>query len=512
MRIAAYCRVSTDKEEQKDSLTHQKEFFSEYAKKNGYDLFRLYADEGISGTSLKKRVEFQRLMQDARMGLFEMVVVKDISRVARNTVDFLQSIRVLKSIGVNVVFITANMTSLGDSEFTLTIFGAMAQEESGNLSKRVKWGKKINAKKGRVPQRIYGYDRLDNFTLQINPVEAKVVRKIFYLYLNAGLGCRGISLALNADDAKTKYGCEWNPRSVRRILTNPIYCGHYINNKYEIEDFLTGHQVRIPEEQHFHHERPEWAIVSMDDFRRAQIQMGERRKKYQTYEGPTSDARYSSRHLFSTLIKCEHCGKSFCRRKYTYVNTRVYWICSTNSQYTAEQCDNLVKIEEDELLSEIQQYLASLIQDKRRFVSEILAEVDRHHSDLRDEINTEEIEMKRKRLLAKKSRYQEMYANDVMTMAELKAKTAQITEALAELDYSLKQLEQSLAIKQDSENLVAAYVQQIEQFLNLETATNLDLRKVIDHISVKKDGKVQIILKKLDDLDANRSLPSWCQL
>ena len=108
MRIAAYCRVSTDREEQKDSLVHQKEFFLEYTKKNGYELFRLYADEGISGTSLKKRVEFQRLMQDAQMGLFEMVVVKDISRVARNTVDFLQSIRVLKSIGVNVIFLTAN--------------------------------------------------------------------------------------------------------------------------------------------------------------------------------------------------------------------------------------------------------------------------------------------------------------------------------------------------------------------------------------------------------------------
>ena len=245
MRIAAYCRVSTDREEQKDSLVHQKEFFLEYTKKNGYELFRLYADEGISGTSLKKRVEFQRLMQDAQMGLFEMVVVKDISRVARNTVDFLQSIRVLKSIGVNVIFLTANMTSLGDSEFILTIFGAMAQEESGNLSKRVKWGKKINAKKGRVPQRIFGYDRMDNFTLQVNPVEAEVVRTIFRLYLKEGAGCRGISLALNADGAKTKFGCEWNPRGVRRVLTNPIYCGHYVNNKYEIEDFLTGHQIQI---------------------------------------------------------------------------------------------------------------------------------------------------------------------------------------------------------------------------------------------------------------------------
>ena len=140
MKIAAYCRVSTEKEEQLDSLAHQKEFFLEYARKNGHELFHLYADEGISGTSLKKRTEFQRLMNDAQKGLFELVVVKDISRVARNTVDFLQSIRKLKTMGVNMIFITANMTSLGDSEFILTIFGAMAQEESSSLSKRVKWG------------------------------------------------------------------------------------------------------------------------------------------------------------------------------------------------------------------------------------------------------------------------------------------------------------------------------------------------------------------------------------
>ena len=148
MKIAAYCRVSTDKDEQIDSLIHQKEFFVEYAKRNGHELFRLYADEGITGTSLKKREEFKRLLRDAELGLFDMVVVKDISRFARNTVDALQSIRKLKSMGINTLFLTANMDSMGDSEFVLTLFSAMAQEESNNLSKRVKWGKKINAEKG----------------------------------------------------------------------------------------------------------------------------------------------------------------------------------------------------------------------------------------------------------------------------------------------------------------------------------------------------------------------------
>lgn len=511
MRIAAYCRVSTDREEQKDSLAHQKEFFLEYAEKNGCDLVRLYADEGISGTSLKKRVEFQRLMRDAQLGLFEMVVVKDISRVARNTVDFLQSIRRLKASGINVVFITANMTSLGDSEFILTIFGAMAQEESGNLSKRVKWGKKVNAKKGRVPQRIFGYDRMDNFTLQIDPTEADVVRKIFRMYLKEGAGCRSISLALNAEGAKTKFGCEWNARGVRRVLTNPIYCGHYVNNKYEVEDFLTGRQIRLPAEQNFHHDRPDWAIVTVDEFRRAQIQIEERRGKYKTFDGHSTDSRYSTKHLFSTLIKCEHCGRSFCRRTYTYVNTREYWVCSTNSQYTARRCDNLVKIEEVELLREIRSYFSSLIRDKDRFVQGILSEVNSRRCGAQEQAGPEDVEKSRNRLLRKKSRYQEMYANDVMTMAELKEKTARIDEELAELDDSSRRLRGSTAAAQSSGNAVSSYEMEIQRFLALETAANPDLRKIVDHIGVNKDGTVRIVLKKLEDLGPCQTLPSWCR-
>ena len=147
MNIAAYCRVSTDKADQLNSLEAQKQFFSEYTQRTGDNLVRLYADEGISGTKIKNRKEFLRMMADAEHGLFDMVVVKDISRFARNTVDLLQNVRKLKALGIETQFLTANMTSMGNSEFVLTIFGALAQEESANTSKRVKFGKKMNAEK-----------------------------------------------------------------------------------------------------------------------------------------------------------------------------------------------------------------------------------------------------------------------------------------------------------------------------------------------------------------------------
>lgn len=500
LNIVAYCRVSTDKEEQVDSLEHQKQFFGEYAQKNGHNLRKVYADEGITGTSLRKRSEFLRLMKDAKLGLFEAVVVKDISRFARNTVDFLQSIRELKALGINTMFITANMETFSDSEFVLTIFGAMAQEESANLSKRVKFGKKINAQKGRVPQRIFGYDRIDNFTLVINSQEAQTVREIYRLYLEEGLGCRTISLRLNQSQRKTKFKCDWNPRAVRRVLTNSIYCGHYINHKYEIVDYLTGKQVHIPAEEHFHHERPEWAIIPPEVFEQAQAQLNQRRAQYDSGE-PFRGARYSTKHLFSTLIKCEHCGRSFCQKHYTYKNTRIYWKCTTNDQFTAERCDNNITLNEAELLTEIQVYFTSLIRDKGNFISGILSDIEKRLSSGQSSDDRAKIERRQKSLLAKKERYQEMYANEIITMSELKKHTASILEELESLDYDLKQYEHFLAVKEDSGRFVEQYIQEIERFLQLETVTNVDLRKIIDHISVNRDGNVRIVLKKLDDLD-----------
>jgi len=498
MKIAAYCRVSTDKDEQIDSLVHQKEFFVEYAKRNGHELFRLYADEGITGTSLKKREEFKRLLQDAEFGLFDMVVVKDISRFARNTVDALQSIRKLKSMGINTLFLTANMDSMGDSEFVLTLFSAMAQEESNTLSKRVKWGKKINAEKGRVPQRIFGYDRIDKFTLEINPEEARIVRKIFYLYNKHGLGCRTISMTLNRDNDKTKYGSEWNPRGVRRVLVNPIYCGILVNHKYEIEDFLTGKQVNIPKEEHFYHERPAWAIVTPEVFQEAQALIESRRAQYDSGE-PFREARYSSKHVFSTLIKCEHCRRSFTRKTYTYVNTRVYWRCVTNDQYTAEKCDNRVILEEPALIDELRKYFATLIKDKDSFISSVLSTLDKQLPAAQDpEQAKKEIEAKRKKLLAKKDRYREMYANDLINMAELKDKLASVAEELKAVDMDLAQIARSAQILSSAEHPIPYYLQEITRFLELETVTNMDMRRIIDHISVNKNGTVRVVLKKFE--------------
>ena len=499
MKIAAYCRVSTDKEEQMESLRHQKEFFGEYARRNGHELVRLYADEGISGTSLKKREEFKRLLRDAELGLFQLVVVKDVSRFARNTVDALQSVRRLRALGINTLFINGSMTSIGDGEFALTLFSAMAQEESNNLSKRVKWGKKINAEKGRVPPRVYGYDKVDNFTLAINETEASVVRKIFSLYVDRGLGCRTISMELNRDGDKTKFGNPWDARGIRRILTNPLYSGILVNHKYEIEDFLTGKQVTLPEEERYYHERPEWAIVTPERFRRVQEILASRRKQYDSGE-PCREGRYSGRHTFSTLIKCARCGRSFTRKTYTYKNTRVYWRCVTNDQYTAEKCDNGVILDEKELLEALKRCFSSLIGDQEAFIARVLSGLKEQLPGHDPEKSRKDIEAKQKRLLQKRSRYQEMYANDLISLEELKEKLAGITGELCAVDMDLEQLARGAQLCGNAEAITRYYRREIGRFLELETVTNVDMRRFIDHITVSRDGNVHVVLRKFEEM------------
>ena len=307
----------------------------------------------------------------------------------------------------------------------------MAQEESGSLSKRVKFGKKINAEKGRVPRHLFGYDRTDNFTLAVNEEEARIVRKIFSLYADQGLGCRSISQTLNRDGDRTKFGNDWNPRGIRRVLVNPIYQGILVNHKYEVQDFLTGHQILLPKDQQFCHRRPQWAIVSPETFQKAQQILESRQRKYSSGE-PFRQGRYSGKHSFSTLIKCPHCGRSFVRKSYTYTKTRIYWRCGTNDRYTAETCDNRICLDEPELLEQLRVCLSSLIGDPAAFASEIIGQISsRTPSSQGPESIRSETAAKRKKLLCKQSRYQELYANDLMGLDNLREKLSAISRHIS---------------------------------------------------------------------------------
>lgn len=497
MNMVGYGRVSTGKEEQLDSLAHQYEFFETFAAAHKHRLMKIYADEGISGKALKNRDAFNQMLWDAEKQEFQLVVVKDISRFARNTVDLLQSVRKLKALGIEVLFVNNGMKILGESEFVLTLMGAIAQEESANLSKRVKFGKNINSKKGRVPPCIFGYDRLDNFTLSINEEEARVVREIYQLYIDAGYGCRKIALALEEQGARTKLGGSWNARGVGRILSNSIYCGRYENHKYAVTDFLDGTCTQLPPEEHYVHARPAWAIVSEARFEAAQRTLALRR---QTYAGKSCDTRgrYSSRHLFSTLIRCAECGRAFTRRSVTYVNTYHYWRCPTNNEYTAKRCENATIVREEDLLAQLRGFFSTLIADQDSFAKQVW-ELCLAQSQKAPVKTVESLQRQCERLERQRTRYLELYANEVIALEAVTAKTAEVDARMAELQKAIREADASACRDTADPVSMGEVVSAIRKFITMDEMENVDLRAFVSLICVTKGGEVQIHLKVTGD-------------
>ena len=505
MKIAAYCRVSTEKEAQIDSLEKQIEFFNEFTKKNGYELYKLYADEGISGKQIKHRKQFQQMMIDAKAKKFDKVVVKDVSRFARNTVDLLQSVRDLKSYGVQVDFLNNGEVMEGGSEFILTILGAMAQQESANMSKRVKFGKDITAKKGRVPNLVFGYDKIpdERYTLKINEEEAKIVKEIFESYVYKGIGTTKIAWNLNDRGIRTKKTkSKWVQTSIVRMLKNPIYTGRVTNKKSEVTDFITGTRKDLPEEEWIVVERPEMRIISDELFNRAQELLEQRSKEFKL-----NNKREKTEYVFSTLIYCKHCGYSFRRIKRKYKEDGpeyIRWVCSGRNSMGVNHCPNTTVIDEEELLNAIKEYLKSIISNKKNFMKAVEKEFEkitklRKNNERNEESLLKEIE----KVTVKKQKYMEMFQNEIINIQELKKYTNPLNEDIARLERELKLITSEIKEKDVLEKELNKTIKTVDDILNNQTITNAMLKTIIDVIEVDSDSNVEVRLKLLNEIGTN---------
>ena len=502
MKIAAYCRVSTEKEAQIDSLEKQIEFFNEFTKKNGYELYKLYADEGISGKQIKHRKQFQQMMLDAKAKKFDKVVVKDVSRFARNTVDLLQSVRELKSYNVQVDFLNNGEVMEGGSEFILTILGAMAQQESANMSKRVKFGKDITAQKGRVPNIVFGYDKMPNerYILKINEEEAKLVKEIFESYVYKGWGTTKIAWNLNDRGIRTKRDkAKWVQNGIVRMLKNPIYTGRVTNKKSEVTDFITGTRKDIPEDEWIVVERPEMRIISDELFNKAQEILAQRSNEFKL-----NNKREKTEYVFSTLIYCKHCGYSFrrMRRKYSETGKEyVRWVCSGRNSMGVNHCPNTTVIDEEELLNAIKVYLKSIIKNKKNFMKAVEKEFEkitklRENNERSEESLLQEIE----KVTNKKQKYMEMFQNEVINIKELKQYTNPLNEDIERLERELKLITSEIKEKDVLEKELTKTIKTVDDILNNENITNAMLKTIIDVIEVDSDSNVEVRLKLLNEI------------
>lgn len=358
LNVAAYCRVSTDQEEQESSYEAQISYYTEkIGKNNDWQMAGIFADEGITGTQAKKRPEFLKMIRLCRQRKIDMVLTKSLSRFARNTVDSLNYIRELKALGIAVIFEKENINTLEtDTEMMLTIMSCFAQAESESISKNVSWGIRQSFKNGNVPMqyaRLLGYKKGDGGNAEIIPDEAEVVREIYRCYLD-GMSMNLIADRLNAKGLTTKgSGSPYRKAVVQRILTNEKYTGDAILQKTYVTDCITKktrkNNGELPMYLVKNHHEP---IISRDDFNRVQEEMARRSAKRAIADKltKTEQGKYSAKYALSELLICGECGEHYRRVTWTAKGFKeIKWRCVSRIQYGKKKCHNSPTIDEQEL-------------------------------------------------------------------------------------------------------------------------------------------------------------------
>lgn len=354
LRVAAYCRVSTKQEEQLNSYENQVEHYTERINlENGWTLEGIYADKGISGTSVKNRDEFNRMIRRCKQGKIDMIITKSIARFARNTVDCLKYVRLLNDLGVDVYFEEQGIHSnQPGAEFYITIYGSIAQSESENISANIKWGKAQSAKEGKVIfqyKNFLGYRKGEDGQPEIVPEEAETIRLIYDRFL-AGDSLKGIAELLEEKGIKSPTGkAQWQFSTIQSILSNEKYKGDAIINKTYITDCISK-KVRVNngERPKYYVENSHPAIIDSATFGRVQEELARRSGKRKVRQkAKTEQGKYSSKYAMTELLVCGECKTPYRRCTWTAGGKKkIVWRCINRLDYGKKYCHNSPTIEE----------------------------------------------------------------------------------------------------------------------------------------------------------------------
>ena len=503
LKVAAYCRVSTDKDDQKNSLESQKLYFEEYIKKNpDWELVKIYPDEGISGTSTKKRKQFNDMICDARNGKIDRIITKEVSRFARNTIDTLQYTRELKQIGVGVLFINDNINTLDcDGELRLTIMASIAQEESRKTSERVKWGQKRRMEQGVVFGRnILGY-HLENGTLSVNEEEAKLVRHIFNKYLE-GKGLHIIAKELQAEGYKTKNGkSEWTNKAIRTILQNEKYVGDLVQKKTFTPDFLTHEKKYNHGEEEMviiknHHE----AIIDRQTFDFVQSEFKRKSAEYKM-----DSTKHSNRYAFSGKIKCGCCGRRYVAnfRKRKDGSKRKLWNCynkvknGTEHEVNGEMigCNNNA-IGNDVLECAVLQALNDISFDKEPIISKITKMINKIiRKQEQEQFDFRKAEQEIKKIQAKKIKNIDTFYDNGITQEDFKRLNEQYQYEIDKLNERIKIEREKSIVIENKDGLIDEICTTIRRLAYFEEFDDSIAKEVLDKIIIHSKSNIDVYLK-----------------
>ncbi len=514
LRVTFYARVSSDKDEQLNSLDNQITYYRELIQKNAnWEFLEGYVDEGLSGMSTKKRESFHRMVQDARNGIFDLIITKEITRFARNTLDSIQYTRELLSHGVGVFFQNDNINTLDeDSELRLTIMSGIAQDELRKLSSRIRFGHQEAIKKKVVlgNSRIFGY-RKDNKRLVIEESEARMVRELFTLYATDQYSMKQIEDLFWDKGYRNNNGKKICHSTLSNTIANPKYKGYYVGNKVKIVDMFTKKQKFLPPEEWvmFKDETGELvpAIVDEEVWERANAVLKRRSRDVKERQNLCNHPN-----LLTGKLYCTHCGKAYYRKeaKDRKGNKLSRWMCSGKIANGKDSCPSFTIYEE-----EMKQILYDVFRDTAEDAKKIIQEYTAMYTDmlqnesgkrdlqaLKDRLNT--LDKKKSKLLEYNISGQISDQDFLSLNKEISAESAQLYSAIEEIENELH----SCDTYKEKIREITVMLEKAEQEANEKMIDATFIRRYIDKIYVTPfaDGVAEIAVKIFSGQTVNRQL------
>ena len=490
LRVTFYARVSTDQDEQINSLENQVQYYTELIQsKPNWKFVPGYVDEGISGGSTKKRDNFNRMIRDAKAGMFDFIITKEISRFSRSTLDSIKYTQELLDYNVGVFFQNDNINTLDtDSEFRLVIMAGVAQDEIRKLSERLKFGFRQAIKNGHVlgNDKLYGYDKKD-CVLTVNEEEAEIIRIIFDLYGNQRLGTRTISKRLMELGYTSREGNAFNTLTIRHILENPKYKGWYCGNKSQSVDYRTKRNILLDES--------EWvtypdssipAIVPEELWNRANALYKRRREEMKSH---SSGLSFHNRYPYSAKIYCEEHGTTFHRQVIqTKKGQQEVWQCKVYRSHGRAACSapQIRSSDLDVILSDI---FKKLVRDKEKIIDSLVTvltnipkEVD--YGKLRCQVENEMDDLERK-----KNRLLDLSIAGALTVEEFKERNDAINAQILECQGKLTAIRQEEENQSSEELDIPAIRRALDEALRFTGEIDTALvATILDKVVVKKES------------------------
>ena len=508
IKVASYCRVSTDKDDQANSFESQQRYFKEYIDRQpDWELYEIYADIGITGTSTKKRVKFNQMINDAHMGKFNIIITKEVSRFSRNILDTISYTRELKALGVYVIFLNDGIaTSDADAELKLSIMGSLAQEESRKTSARVKWGQARRMEQGVVFGRsMLGYDVKDG-KMTINPEGAEIVKLIFHKYGNEKKGTSVIARELREAGYKSYTGnTKWSNTHIIKILKNEKYVGDLVQKKTITPDYLThAKKYNHGEEELICIENHHEPIIDRELWNLVQEELTKRNLHADYGKG------HSNRYVFSGKIKCGECGASFVSRQRKRKDGSTYkrWGCITaanegrvhrDSQGNEVGCDIGRQLRDELAMDMLKQSLSTIQMDTKWIINNVVSiAMDAINNCENDESDSEEkLQYEMEQIMEKKQNVLDAFFSKNITKEDMRMMNEHYDKQVVELQERLQAVKAREQIHYETGSLKNDVRKQVTDMVSGLTESEIFYKNVLDQMVIYPDQRVEMKLNLL---------------